>query len=343
LGRFEFADGTEATPGDARLALLKQDRINQRLLGTFNYALRSLDGAQLSYNTGHSNVTAMMARVVEGSFQLRATDDIDVNLAYAGYTKYFPGADTQSEARFFFLYYGDERGALKTDNRPMGTLQADHQAIRLATPGAHWIAIRRAGPGTTDFVLWGAGQFGLWGTQAHRASEFAIEAGYHFTAGGQPWIRVGYLRSAGDSRPDDNLHTTFFQVLSSPRAYARFPFYILMNTEDRFIQLRLTPVRKLVLRSELHSVRLTSPSDLWYDGGGAFQTNTFGYLGRPGGGARGLGASLDLSSEYAVSPKTTLAFYAGAGRGEGAAAFLFPNRGQIAPLRLISLELIRRF
>ncbi len=80
IGRFEFADGTEAVPPDPDLAGLKQERINQRLIGTFNYALRSFDGAQVTYHKGRSDVTAVAARIVEGSFQLRALSESMPNL-----------------------------------------------------------------------------------------------------------------------------------------------------------------------------------------------------------------------------------------------------------------------
>ena len=343
LGRFEFADGSEATPPDNELAALKRDRINQRLLSTFNYALRSLDGAQLNYQSGKSNFTAMAARLVEGSFQLRALSEINAGVAYAAYTRSLAGARTRSEARIFVVLYRDGRNVLKVDNRPQTTLETERRPILLATPGAHFVSTIHAEGGTADIVLWGAGQFGRWGSQSHQAGEFAVEGGYRFAVASQPWIRAGYSRSTGDNNPYDNRHTTFFQTLSSPRAYARFPFYILMNADDRFLQFRAVPTRKLSLRSELHSVRLSSTSDLWYDGGGPFQNETFGYQGRPGGGTSKVGLALDLSSEYALSPKTTLAFYGGIGRGGAVSAFAFPTGAPHPVVHLISLELIRRF
>src|SRR5262249_21058995 len=105
IGRFEFADGAEAVPPDPDLALLKRDRVNQRLLGTFNYALRSLDGVQFGYHRGRSDWTAMAARLVEGSFQLRALSEIKAEAGYGAYTRYIPGARARSETRLFVVYY----------------------------------------------------------------------------------------------------------------------------------------------------------------------------------------------------------------------------------------------
>ena len=343
IGRFEFADGAEVVPPDPDLAGLKRDRINQRLVGTFNYALRSFDGAQFSYHRDRSDVTAIAARVVEGSFQLRALNEINVEFGYGAYTRYIPAPRAQSEARFFALYYQDGRGVLKSDNRPQTLLEADRSAIRLMTPGAHFISEVRAGPGTADFVLWGAGQFGRWGVQSHMAAEIAAEAGYRFPERMQPWMRVGYFRSTGDPNPEDTHHNTFFQVLSSPRAYARFPFYVLMNTEDLFVQFKAKPNNKLALRSELHSVRVSSAHDLWYDGGGAFQDGSFGYLGRPSGGKRKIGTSLDLSAEYALSESATVSLYGGVARGNAIPAFVFPSGANRPVVHLLSIEIVRRF
>jgi len=38
--------------------------------------------------------------------------------------------------------------------------------------------------------------------------------------------------AARENKPSDDQHNTFFQVLPTPRVYARFPFYNLMNNKD---------------------------------------------------------------------------------------------------------------
>src|SRR3712207_7868095 len=37
------------------------------------------------------------------------------------------------------------------------------------------------------------------------------------------WVRAGYFRGSGDGDAADDRHHTFFQVLPTPRIYARFP------------------------------------------------------------------------------------------------------------------------
>lgn len=343
FGRFEFADGAEATPADPALAALKRERVNQRLIGTFNYALRSLDGAEFSWSRGPSTVSAMAARLVEGSFLLRAGTELDAELAYGSWTRNLPSRLSPAEVRVFVVYYQDRRGTMKADNRPMAQLEVDRRPIRLATPGFHYIRTWNKTGGAVDVVVWAAGQIGAWGRQRHRAGEVAIEAGYQFSSAWHPWLRAGYLHSSGDHDPADGLHGTFFQLLSSPRAYARYPFYVLMNTNDVFFQAKAAPWRALALRSEVHAVRLSSAADGWYDGGGAFEAPTFGYLGRPSGGKKGIGTALDLSAEYTIAPTTSISVYAGAGRGSAVPAAIFPSPGTNGWTHVISLELVQRF
>jgi hypothetical protein len=197
--------------------------------------------------------------------------------------------------------------------------------------------------GAIDWLLWGAGQLGRWGNLDHRAGAIAAEAGYQLPVRLNPWLRVGYFRSTGDGNPLDDAHTTFFQALPTPRPYARFPFYNLMNNGDAFAQLRLRLRRNLSLRSDAHYLRLSDKNDLWYMGGGAFQDKAFGYLGRPGGGGKTLGVTADVSLEYNLAPTTTLTFYASGVRGGRVQRSLYPEGGNHPGARFLYFEVTQRF
>ncbi|HWP41839.1 MAG TPA: alginate export family protein, partial [Blastocatellia bacterium] len=220
---------------------------------------------------------------------------------------------------------------------------ADGENIRLTTFGGHYIAAIKAGSGTVDLLAWGAGQFGRWGSLDHRAGAVAAEGGYKFGVRTSPWVRAGYFRGTGDGDPADGDHNTFFQVLPTPRIYARFPFYNLMNVEDVFVQLRLKPHDRVSLRGDIHHLRLSNPQDLWYVGGGAFQDQTFGYVGRPGGGRRGLGTVFDLSADISVTQTTVLTFYASGVHGGGVQQFIYPEGGTNPVARFMYFELAQRF
>ena len=82
-------------------------------------------------------------------------------------------------------------------------------------------------------MVWGVGQAGSWGNLAQRASAFVGEGGWQAPVKAlKPWFSAGYSYGSGDKNPNDSTNGTFFQVLTTPRQYARFPFYNMMNNED---------------------------------------------------------------------------------------------------------------
>ena len=348
VGRFEFVDGAETTPKDATLAALKREHVAHRLLGNFGFSHvgRSFDAVQYVRDNKSSNFTFVGGRAVEGVFQLRALKELDVDFWYGAYTKPLHSKKAESEFRIFNLLYHDGRGALKTDNRTAAARRLDAENIRIDTVGGHYIAAVRTKRGTLDLLAWGAGQFGRWGALAHRAGAGTFEAGFQPSgalARVKMWARAGYFRSTGDGDPTDARHGTFFQVLPTPRVYARFPFYNLMNSEDAFAQLSLKPHARIALRADVHALRLSSARDLWYSGGGAFQETTFGYQGRSSGGRRSLGTLFDLSADLNVTPTTTLTFYGAGVRGGGVASGIYPAGGANPTARFLYAELTKRF
>jgi hypothetical protein len=315
LGRFEFNDGAETTPGDPALAAVKATRIGQRLIGVygFSHVGRSFDGVNYVRNARACNLTFVAARPTKGAFQLNGNAELDVDFYYGAFTRPLKYKSGENEFRVFGLYYHDGRQVLKTDNRSTAARTADTSNIRVTTLGGHYIGVTKAGNGKADFLVWGAGQFGSWGRLDQRAGAIAAEAGWQPTGKTlqllRPWFRIGYFRSTGDDNAADSTHKTFFQVLPTPRVYARFPFFNMMNNEDAFGELIVRPRKTVTVRADLHHLRLSNMKDLWYAGGGAFQNKTFGYTGRPANGHQDLGWLGDVSAEWNLAPRTTLTFY----------------------------------
>lgn len=345
LGRFEFSDGAEVKPADATLAALKNDRIQQRLIGPvgFSHVGRSFDGIQFDRATERNNFTFLAVRPVEGVYQLRSLYELDVDIYYAAFTRQLPSKRAPSEFRLFTVEYHDGRPILRVDNRPLAARAADHGNIRITTFGGHYLAAIGSGAAKTDLLFWGAAQVGNWGVLTHRAGAIAVEAGHKFDAPTQPWLRAGYFRGTGDGNPNDNEHSTFFQMLPTPRIYARFPFFNLMNNQDIFGEFLLKPVRKLSLRTDLHFLSLSNSQDLWYLGGGAYQQSTFGYTGRTAAGHSGLGTLFDGSLDYALTTKTTLTFYGGVVRGGSVEAAVYPQGGANPVSHFVYFEFLQRF
>jgi hypothetical protein len=161
----------------------------------------------------------------------------------------------------------------------------------------------------------------------HRAGAIAVEGGFQPKLKLNPWFRCGYFYSTGDGNPNDGDHRTFFQVLPTPRIYARFPFYNLMNNQDAFVEVILHPHQKWTIRSAAHSLRLSNKNDLWYVGGGAFEQTTFGFVGRPSNGSQSLANVYDLSLDYQVNRHAVLSGYYAGATGRTVVERIYPAGG----------------
>jgi hypothetical protein len=332
LGRMEFIDGAEVAPKNATLAALKRDRIAHRLIGNFGFTHvgRSFDGAQYSLNGRSLNLTLFGGRATRGVFQVDGWGELDVNVFYGALTGQASGKHSAGEWRIFGLGYQDQRdGVLKTDNRPAPLRSADRAHINIGTFGGHYLRTIETRAGAADVLLWGALQTGSWGNQRHRAGAIAVEAGWQprVLPRLKPWLRGGYNYGSGDGNPNDATHGTFFQVLPTPRIYARFPFFTMMNNRDAFFELILRPAKSVTVRSDVHSLRLADRKDLWYAGGGAFQPWTFGYTGRPSNGQDGLATLYDISADYNATSHVAIGAYYGHAAGRLVAQSIYRKGG----------------
>jgi hypothetical protein len=158
-----------------------------------------------------------------------------------------------------------------------------------------------------------------------KSGAIAIEGGLKLdTVASKPWLRGGYLRTTGDNNNTDGTHNTFFQLLPTPRVYARFPYFNSMNSTDEFMQLIDKPSPRVELRTDLHFLQLTAPTDLWYTGGGAFDSKVFGYTGRPGNNHSSFSSLYDLSADMSVSRQLSLTAYYAHSFGKTVVGTIFP-------------------
>ena len=329
VGRFLFSDGTEIAPKNATLATVKRDHISQRLLGDFGFSDvgRSFDGLHYTYNTAANDFTFIAATPTRGVYQVDGWGWNRIGFGYAAYTHEWGKGRHVADSRLFMLEYDDFRHILKTDNRPTAVRKGDTENIRINTFGGHSIHAFTTGAGTLDLLAWGAIQTGRWGTQQQLSYAFDVEGGWQpkILPRVKPWLRGGFTDGSGDGNPNDNKHETFFQVLPTPRPYARFPFFNMMNIHDGYGDLILRPHSKITISSEFHSLRLSSVNDSWYSGGGAYQPWTFGYTGRSTSGRRSLGNLYDTSVEYRATRKLTLTAYLGYTQGLAAMEKIYPQ------------------
>jgi Alginate export len=339
LGRFEFFEGLETKPKNTTLAWLQPNRVAQRLVGNFGFsdAQRSFDGVDGHYGKGSWDLTAMAGRADQGVFNMNGNPEINVDMQYLAYTK----SDWEGRLlwRVFAIGYHDGRtGITKTDNRPLAVRAKDHENIRVGTYGGDFMTAIPAGPGQFDFVDWGALQNGQWGVQDHRAGAAALEGGYQLLhVASTPWLRGGWYRSSGDENTSDNKHGTFFELLPTPRVYARFPYYNLMNLTDEFVSVIDRPKKQWELRSDLYWLQLTSAKDVWYQGGGAYDNKVFGFQGRPSGGNSSFTSTWDISSDYHVTPHLDVNGFYSYVWGKRVAGSVYPQdrNAQLAYVELI--------
>ena len=267
----------------------------------------------------------MAARADQGVFNMNGNPELNVDLQYLALTR----SDWKQHVlwRAFAIGYHDGRtGLTKTDNRALAVRSTDHQNIRVGTYGGDLLAAVPSGPGQFDFLFWGALQNGSWGKLGDGANAAAVEGGYQLTkVATAPWLRGGWFRSSGDNNATDGTHNTFFQILPTPRVYARLPFYNLMNSTDEFVQLMDKPAKRLTLRADLHWLQLTSAHDLWYLGGGAYDNKVFGYVGRPANGASSLASVPDISADWQATKSVALNFYYAYAQGKTVVGAIYPS------------------
>ena len=342
LGRIEFVDGAESVPSDSTVAWLKRERIAHRVLANFAFsaAQRSYDAVHVARATPRYNVTLMAGMPTEGVFQLDGQGTLtDIRVGYGALTVPFSWADV----RLFGLRYEDRRPIAKVDNRPAAVRTTDLSAVKVNTLGANVVLAHPLGSAKADLLFWGALQNGNWGAQTHSSSAFAIEGGVQPSLPLKPWLRAGFSQGSGDDTPGTTAggtHTTFFQMLPTPRIYARTPFYNMMNNRDLFGSLILRPAKGTSVRTEVHRLSLTKPSDLWYAGGGAFNKTVFGYQGRPSGGKTNLATLADIGADRAFGPLLNVGAYVGRAFGRDVVKSVHPAGDDGT---FLYLEMTRRF
>jgi len=188
---------------------------------------RSFDGAQYTYSNGSWNFTAFSAVPDRDVFQVDGWGWVKTPVTYAALTKQVGFGSSNAEWRVFGIYYSDDRGVLKTDNRSAAVRSHDLGGIDMDTYGSHYIQAIPTPAGTFDPLGWGALQTGRWGLLTQRSGAGAVEAGFQpaVAKAVRPWLRSGYFYSSSDDNSNDSAHGTFFATLPTPRVYARFPFF----------------------------------------------------------------------------------------------------------------------
>lgn len=97
--------------------------------------------------------------------------------------------------------------------------------------------------------------------------------------------------------------------------------------------------RAPVGRADVHALAFASAADLWYTGGGAFQSTTFGFAGRPVSNTK-LANLYDVSGDFAVNPRAAIALYYGYATGGAVPQAIYSSS---EGLHFAYVELLVRF
>lgn len=316
IGRFDYGTGLEKMSGNAKIDWLKTVRLDARVIGGFGWSLfqRSFDGVKLAWDNDKGRLSVAGFRPTQGGFESDANKHIsDINVISSAYTTNPNVLIPNSELQLFHYYFEDKRevGA-RVDNSGLSSLSG-FQDIDIHNLGGHIAGAKNTENGVVDWLVWGIYQTGNWFGQDHAAYGIATELGFQFTGlAWKPWIRLGAYHGSGDDDANDNTHGTFYQMLPTTRKYTFTTSNNLMNNTDYFIQLLLSPLPNLSLRTDVHLLGLAESADRWYQGAGATQSRGTiqGFGGRASGGDDSLGTSVEFTASYQVSKDINLtAFY----------------------------------
>jgi len=323
VGRMPYTSGAEGqnlVSASSRLAVVRRMAIDGRLIGTFDwsYYQRRFDGARAAWSGDRRYGGAGLFLVTQGGYEESANltmKKLLVGTAYAGHHHRqggSSGSDLVAESQLFGVLYRDRRDIdIRPDNAGIPVVAAD---ITLGAVGGSHVASRRVHGGDLDYALWGAGQFGDWYGQAHRAYAVTAQGGYRWRAApARPWLRLGASYASGDPDGRDDRHQTFFPMLQETRSYAQSMVYAQANLRDLFVELQAEPHARVRLRGDLHGLTLAQAADRWYQGSGATarEGTFFGYSSRRSSGTRELGTVLEASGDVRLLPFWSVNAYAG--------------------------------
>lgn len=303
-GRFGYTSGAEAPSGRPKVEAVKRARLDSRLVGDFEWSLyqRAWDGVRGDIDRPAWHGSAAWMIPTQGGFEEDAGSslvDVDVG-AFTLTLRPGTAIPATEVAGFVYTYRDDRRVTARPDNAGRTASRVD---VSVASMGGSAIGSARRGTGDIDWMGWVAVQRGSWYEQSHRAWSMALEGGYQWTTGWQPWVRGGYLHASGDDTPADARHDTFFPMLPTVRRYSFTTAYAPMNLRDTFLELSLRPSPRVRGRADVRWLRLASAADRWYGGSGATQKrgSFFGYAGRPSGGSRDLGTVIEGALDVTIN------------------------------------------
>lgn len=302
-GRIPIREGAEVLYKDnPKLNWVIKKRLSERLIGTWDWTNigRRFDGASLGYHNTTFDFNAFGSWVTFGGFDFDDGywKDLD-NVVVAGgsFTLKEGILLSNTQFKFFNYYYFDNRNV---------AVDFAGDDLKINTIGVNMVGAYPAGPGEIDLLLWGAFQFGSFGDLDQKAGAFIGEVGYQLTeVPWKPWLRAGIAYASGDGDPNDSNNGTFFNMVpTNHKFYGYVDANAFSNLVDTYLQLFLSPHKRVNLAVDGHLFWLASDEEVWIGGSGPFNDALFGYAFRnPAEGnniEQDLGGEIDIGANIAA-------------------------------------------
>ncbi len=262
----------------------------QRLIGPFgwNNVSRTYDGAKLIFKKDKVQIDAFYVRPIsppKGIHRKRLNEPDWSNRLYGVYSAIAVMPKHTLEP--YFIVH-DERDRVIVDST------GSRENFRTYTAGARFVGEW----GGFDYGVEGAGQWGSWGHDSHRAWAAHGRAGYTFAR--VPWSpRLGaeYNFATGDSSPTDGRHGTFYNLFPTNHLhYGYMDFMNWSNMRNLRFNLKIKPLKRLTMVIDQHFFWLDQAEDAWRNAGGVPirrdpTGNSGNYIGR----------EIDVTVKYVVN------------------------------------------
>lgn len=270
---------------------------DQRLIGSFawNNVGRPYDGLKLTYEQGKAKVDAFYLHPLSPPADIErvSLDDTDWSSHLYGLYGQITALPDHVLEPYFIVHHEHDRTIVDSKGR------LDNYITY--TAGTRFVGKWS----NLDYGVEGAGQWGHWGDDSHRAWAAHGRAGY--TASMIPWKpRLGaeYNFASGDGDPTDNEHETFDNLFPTNHLhYGYMDFMNWSNMHNLRLNLKVKPLEKLALIVDYHFFWLDQPTDAWRNAGGV-PLRPVDPTGKSGDY---LGREIDFTAKYTINKHLNVA------------------------------------
>lgn len=127
-----------------------------------------------------------------------------------------------------------------------------------------------------------------------------LDVGYTFDVAWRPRVALGYSYATGDSDPLDTDIETFQNLFpTNHKFYGQMDVFAWQNMHDLELDLKVSPIKQVTLRTDFHAFFLASTDDFWYRANGVTPVRPLNAAARDA--SNYAGSELDVIVTWAVN------------------------------------------